>query len=430
MKCRKHEIQCDYLRSQPALGRNSVQLQPRNRISEDADDELVSSTSTRYQQSDKQINGFSDESLHALIIAPSARSTLLNPSLELCPNAWTDMTSPLASLHHFEAFTSYTCGSPMGQTIFRSCIIALAGQSPYLMHAMLGVAAAHMAYLLPPQVNAVQHARNKLADAWHWGHSLALFRKELGGNGTAVGAGRENMDALLSTIMLVAIHQFMLRDDDGRPLSSDPSERWKSSFVFMEDGEQRSVAMKWLTIQSGFKLLLNQLERYLPESVWLPIFNDADPHQRLNPSLRINDIWEGDIDEVERLLCEYCNITHESTEQNNVYYSALEPVIFVRRQRPVTANSFNKLITVMGRITPELKNLIWIRDTGALLILCHFLSLMFEMSPKQWWISARAERECCAIVKYLHAQLAEEGVAKSRIRKVLEEPARAMGVII
>jgi Fungal specific transcription factor domain len=315
----------------------------------------------------------------------------------------------------------------MGQSIIRSCILNLATGTPYLMHAMLGVAAAHMSYLLPPEVNAVQHARNNLADAWHWGRALALFRKELGGDGSLAGASKHNMDGLLSTIMLVAIHQFMLRGEDANLSDNRGSEIWKTSFVFVEDDEERLVAMKWLTIQSGFKMLLGQLERYLAESVWLPVLQDADTQQAFRRLAFISASSKRDTDEVETLLCAICNITNDSTPDNNTYYHTLETVLGVRRLRPVRAELFNKLITVMGRITPELKKLLWMRDVPALLILCHWLSLMAEL--KQWWLAARSEQECRAIVVYLLAQ-SSEGDMASQIRRALCEPAIAVGIRI
>ena len=204
MKCRSHGIECDYLLSQPALGKRLVQVQARDgdRLAEDnslLQSSQLKSTSAR----PRETNGRKDTDLHALtIISPSPRF-LVTSALDISTKINPDI---LACLHHFEAFTSYTCGSPQGQIIFRSRVMSLAAQSPYLMHAILGVAAAHMAYLLPSEVNAVKHARSKLADAWHWGHALTLFRKELGVEGDTKGAGRSNMDSLLSTIMLVCIH--------------------------------------------------------------------------------------------------------------------------------------------------------------------------------------------------------------------------------
>ena len=424
IKCRNHDIACDYLHLQAAVSRKLFQLQPKDETTDVYSRQASPPTSGRDSKS--KPNRLDKKHENALVILPSPNSMLLKPTLDLCPNVRPDMTSPLASLHHFEALTAHTCGSPLGQSIIRSCIIALAGQAPYLMHAMLGVAAAHMAYLLPMEVNAVQHTRNKLADAWHWGHALTLFRKELGGAGNGAGAGRSNMDALLSTIMLVAIHQFMLAEHDEKSVMVSNADRWKSSFVFVEDCDARWAAMEWLTIQSGFKLLLNQLERYLGESVWLPVFMDADPEQPLTTPVGIDNGSETDIDEVEKLLCQFCGITIQSTPEDNVYYSTLETIICVRRLRPMRAALFNKLITLMGRISPEMKKLLWMRDTAALLILCHFLSMMSEL--KQWWITARARSECHAIMVYLLDQNRKDDDA-ARIRTVLAEPVEVMGFV-
>ena len=424
VKCRKHGIECDYLHLQTAMSRKLFPLQPKDETTDVCSMQATPPTSGR--DSESKPNGLDGKHWNALVILPSSNSMLLKPTLDLCPNVRTDMTSPLASLHHFEALTAHTCGSPLGQSIIRSSIVALAGRAPYLMHAMLGVAAAHTAYLLPVEVHAVQHARNKLADAWHWGHALTLFRKELGGESNGAGAGRSNMDALLTTIMLVGIHQFMLVEHHEKSVMSSNAERWKSSFLFVDNGDARWAAMEWLTIQSGFRLLLNQLERHLGESVWLPVFMDADLEEPLTTPVRLQDGSETDYDEVEQLLCQFCSITGESTPENNVYYSTLETVICVRRLRPMVPELFNKLVTLLGRVSPEMKKLLWARDTAALLILCHFLSLMSEL--KQWWITARAESECHAIMVYLHDQ-SRDDINPGRLQKVLAEPAKAMGFV-
>ena len=315
----------------------------------------------------------------------------------------------------------------MGQAIIRSCVTKQAIQYPYLLHAVLGVAAAHMSYLISPEINAVQHTRNDMTDAWHWAQALALFRKQLSGEGA--GANEGTMDSLLSTVTLVAVHQFMLRaEDEQGVLQTDSPHRRKDSFVFIDDDEERTNALKWLTIQTGFKLVLRQLDQYLSQSVYLPVFFDADIEQHFSLATQVSKApCLETSDEVETLLCEICSITPYSNNENNVYYDTLERVLYIRRMRPIRNKLFNKLITVMGRISPELQRLIWARDAPALLILCHWLALMAAL--KQWWVTPRAERECRAIVMYLLAQQYAEQEA-ARFRKVLFEPAALMGITI
>lgn len=154
----------------------------------------------------------------------------------------------------------------------------------------------------------------------------------------------------------------------------------------------------------------------------LPVFKEASPRQHF---ASLENISAENKDEVEKILFQFCHITSESTEDDNPYYSSLETVLDVRRLRPVRADSFNKLITVTGRVTPDLKRLLWERDAAALLILCHWLSLMHEL--RQWWIMPRAQRECRAIIMYLLAQDFDIDVAR-RIRKAVEEPAQVIGM--
>lgn len=425
LRCRNHGLadQCDFLRSQPWIGKRLVQIQSKE-TEGDVESEILrqsadttSSLNGRGTEASEQ-DPF-DDTFHALplVILPSATSLFVNSVLGDCQ--FPSMTSPLATLHHFEELTAYTCGSPMAQPIIKSSILSLARQWAFLLHAMLGTAAAHMSHLLPADLNAVQHARNRAADAYHWGQALKLFRQALAPGGT-----RENMDALLTTIMLVAIHQFRLSEDDqSTPVTQNDRVSREGSFVLIDDDDKRLAAMHWLTIQSGFKVLLDQLQRFIADSMWISVLEDAS---RI-PDGRVCDEAGSTTDDVERLLCDFCNITNESTEENNPYYGSLATVLSIRRLRPIRQEYFNKLIRVIGRLTHEMRTLLWLRDTAALLVLAHWLTLMAGLN--QWWIIRRAEREIRAIISYLMVK--DVGLdTKKRVRLVLREPALLAGVDI
>ena len=84
------------------------------------------------------------------------------------------------------------------------------------------------------------------------------------------------------------------------------------------------------------------------------------------------------------------------------------------------------MITFMGRVTPDFRQLLLDRDCAALLILGYWLCLLLDL--RQWWLTDRAERECKAIVIFLQARATEQD--DRSLLSLLREPSRAVGVEI
>ena len=289
----------------------------------------------------------------------------------------------------------------MGQEITRATALALAVEKPYLMHAANGVAAEHLCHLLPAAQHPIQHVQSQLAALYHWQKALQLFQDEL-----AAGATQHNMDALISTVMLVCVHQFM-----STKAIPDPGQ----SFIYTP-ADRRDTGLRWLQIHHGFTAMQAALGELIWESVWSPVFRDSDI-KRFCP-----DIMSPDADDkTHHLFVELCKITHESSRKNNTYYEALQFLLVLRQLDPDT-NRFNKLVTFVAVIENEFLRLLLDRDKRAVLILAHWLALMSEM--RQWWISARCRSECTAIVTFLMPDRDE------RIRSLLEYPAKAVGMVL
>ncbi|RMZ82991.1 hypothetical protein DV737_g1817, partial [Chaetothyriales sp. CBS 132003] len=289
-------------------------------------------------------------------------------------------------------------------------------KTPYLLHALLGVAAAHMAHLLAAEAKTLPHPRYRLADAYHWAHALRLLREEISSRGATV----DNMDGLLSANMLVT-----------------------RSFVFVEDDVEREGALKWLVVQSGFNHLLSKLEVHLHRSVWLPVLLDAriegreeggdhqpprPPQQQQQPrgGMPWQDLSQVEYgpDKVETLLWQFCGIGDGTLASESPYLECLQLVVHMRRMRPITCHHFNKMVTFLGRVTPAFRQLLLDRDTAALLILTYWLYLLTGI--RQWWLIDRAETECKAIIMFLRSRL--ETAPSSVVAELLREPARAIGL--
>jgi hypothetical protein len=303
-------------------------------------------------------------------------------------------------------------------------MLGLAFQEPFLMHALLAVSTAHLSYLLPIEFDSAQKVRNQVAGAWHWSRGLPLFRRELGAKFRM--AEKDKTDALLSTMMLLSIHQFMILEED-REFTSNMrgDDSWKHSFVFLEEGAAREVALNWLSVHRGFNLVLERSHEHLDDCAWSPLLQDVGRLDNLE--LRQWHLITGvkGRDQVERSFLEICSHATDEMDVTNPYFESLKTVLFLRTMRPIQPELFAKMFTFVGRIAPEFRSLIQERDAAALLLVCHWLSLM--LGTQLWWATERAERECKAIVIFL-LQREVEQCGNHVVWRLLKEPAEVVGV--
>ncbi|KAL2427276.1 hypothetical protein ABEF95_011005 [Exophiala dermatitidis] len=385
-KCRRHGIDCDY----------ETQTSRGNGVPSSAKPRLLSPFDL-----DRSQPGASTP----VTFRPAALSTplraALTPMFPFAEEHPKDMTPVLQTLQHFDTVTYCSMGSVIAQDIIKECVHGVAVQKPYLLHAVSGVSAAHLCHLLPANQHPVQHRQSKLADAFHWHKALTLFRREL-----SSGVNRQNMDALISTNLLVCVHQFMLTDHLPNP---------GKSFVYAPPDE-RPKRTKWLTIQHGFEALRDELREQVWDSMWKPVLMDAN----ISQSAPLVCVAPNE-DEVHALFLDMCQVSTHSSADNNPYYTALTHLLFLRQLEP-TMNTFNKLITFVGIIHGKYYRLLLERDKPALLILAHWLALMTEL--RQWWISGRSKSECIAITTFLKFD------QDKTVRKLLEYPARVVGLAV
>jgi hypothetical protein len=347
--------------------------------------------------SDSALIGFRDKQLLS-----SPRPALFSmPAFLVTTDLPESMTPFMQTLQHFDTNTYRSMGSDMGQKIVKTCMYTIAIETPHLMHALHAVAATHLSHLLPAAQHPVQNNQNKLAAAYHWQRCLQLFRAEL-----QAGATKQNMDALLSTVMLIATHQFML---------SEPSPDPGKSFVYAPV-HQREACLAWLSINAGFQALWHALGDNVEYSVWMPVLQDSEIKNFKPPAL-----LQTPGDETHNLFLELCEIDITTTVEESPYYAPLESLLFLR-QLSLDMNSFNKLVNFVGRLDYRYHRLLIRRDKRALLILAHWLALMCEI--QQWWISGRSKIECLAITTFLMHD------PDIRIRKLLEYPASITGILV
>lgn len=300
------------------------------------------------------------------------------------------------------------------------------------MHALLGMAAAHLRYLTPRSLSS-RRSQIKLIECSHWAQALEGFRDELAGpketralaTTCQSNVSPANMDQLFSTVMFVSMHQFELRD-----YYSDETNPADRSFVWVEDRQERDIALKWLGIEAGFRGLLQVMAPWLSQSFWLPIMRTVQVDDEVDLRSRLvsahDEGRDANLDETELLLVDICGL-RQDPHKECPYLSNLETLIWCRSMQPVGPEHFNNLIAFVGRCTPEFRQLLIDRDTPALLILLHWLALMLQIG--QWWISGRCQAEITAIAQYLLHRDVLRG-QDSRVRQILQGPAASVGLEI
>ncbi|KIW94553.1 uncharacterized protein Z519_04529 [Cladophialophora bantiana CBS 173.52] len=391
LKCQSHGIACDYNKGAQVQGKAYVIL-PKEQVNGPAPS--CSSDTGSTESLSLIMNNSRGSSSRTL----TPLSLLLNPASPFPFEVPDQITPVVQTFNHFGTVTYCSMGSDLGQEIIRATAFDLALEKPYLMHAANGIAAAHLCHLLPAARHPVQHNQNQLTNFYHFQKAFQLFRDEL-----SAGVTKDNMNALISTVMLICVHQFMLTE----PLP-DPGK----SFVYAP-AEHRRERLRWLTIQHGFNALYAELGEVIWRSVWNPVFTDSD-FKELAATVMTAEAG----DETHVLFLELCEIVPGSSTDNNPYYEALEHLLFLRRLKP-GMKTFNKLVTFVAVVEGDYLQLLLSREKRALLILAHWLALMIGV--EQWWSSGRCKMECTAITAFLmHDQ-------DERVRALLRFPAESAG---
>ena len=255
------------------------------------------------------------------------------------------------------------------------------------MHGLIATSMSHLRYLDPKSNHATP-----LSEAYHWQQTITLFQKQLN------SPKPDKTDAVISTCMVLAILAFTA--------SNDPSASW----IFSPQ-----PSSSWLFVQGGIRALETHYPLDLAESIWTPVFLDADD---FNGSTLIQQPGVGEIPEA---FADLCDIDSSSTNQNNPYHEALRSLAALSKLEYVSAN-FAKFIYFMRSIKGEYCSLIFAKDPRALLIIGYWFGILCKID--QWWLRGRAILECRTICIYL------EHNDDPRLLELLEFPADACGYVL
>ncbi|PGH07085.1 hypothetical protein AJ79_06363 [Helicocarpus griseus UAMH5409] len=294
------------------------------------------------------------------------------------------------SLHIFITSLSEKVPAPGSFTaVIKGDMIRVAFQTPYLMHAILGLSNGFFAWTFPGS------SRYKLLEARHLSMALQLYKKELAWQIT-----KENMDGLISTCMLLS--DVPLLETECSPYDS---------FVFSSDPS----AMNWLLLQSGVSRLLPYVNTFLHQSIWFAPFMET-----YELFLKHKDCRSGR-EGLHPELADLCEIDDASTSENNPYHEPLRTLMPILNME-LNSKNFVAMVSFMGTLKPNLISLLQKREPRALLILAFWLGKM--CSDQCSWIYRKLHTECVAICMYL------ENSSDWQILELLAYPASSCGYVL
>lgn len=393
--CRQHGIDCDYL---------STNSNPLSIVLSSTDGSTGRTTSS----AQTPVSAKTPESLFVVegndnnaITRQNSPPAKLYPSLRfmssLVYQSPEDLAPVLQVMSYFELVTCSTVTSTSGVVVFKDALLALSHHCDYLMHAMLGISAAHLCELDSIAQDSTQVARFRKTENYHWGHALRGYRAAL-----SQDAKSDTADSLITVCMLIGIHSFYM---------ANPNE---VSFVDAAPSQRRS-RLQWLQVVHGFVPVMRHIGAFLGSCAWSGVFNEASPWE--NFCLDSKDFCFNGEDQMETCLnflskpvcmsiCDLkltsaalCEIDLTDSQSPNIYKVALKDLFVLFQIGNVSMRDFAFLMAFQGRLGGEFLGLLLARDKKALLIMLHWLVQLEKL--QLWWTKSRAECEAYAILRFL-----------------------------
>lgn len=271
----------------------------------------------------------------------------------------------------------------MVEEVYRTKVMDLARESPFLMHALIATSACHHHHL------GVDNKAFRYPELLHLHHASHGLR-----NGVTSIKGARDADSVLTTAMLLNSLTFCAAD-------------YRDDAALTVQGNHM-LRFDWLRIQIGMTALLKKTAPFHPDSIWMPMF-------RATVNFKITEPTESNLGEE---LYSFCEFSDEDSATNNPYFEIAEALRLTVSHK-ATEQYLPLYLNTIGAITHEFINLMEKHDTKALMLFTHWLALM--CSVNKWWSVRRTTRECWRICDILCRSLEPKDM------KLLERPAKACG---
>jgi hypothetical protein len=286
-------------------------------------------------------------------------------------------------INHFTQWTVHSFQSPEAAMVYCTQVLDLAKEFPYVMHAMIAVAACNLQHL------GIEARQYRLPEAFHCHFACRGLRNAV----TSINGQRES-DAILTTSMLLNLLTFCAADYRDEPPFSV--------------GESQEPRWDWLRVQIGLTQLLTQTSPYHPESIWMFMFAATNNFEITGPPQ--NNLGGQ--------LADFCGLDENTSSDDNPYSDPIELLTPIVAREP--SNEYMLLyLRTIGGMSAKFVNLLEEKDIKALLLFAHWLGLMCSID--QWWCVRRTRRECWTICDILSRKLDSDSMI------LLEFPANACG---
>ncbi|RCI07833.1 hypothetical protein L249_5808 [Ophiocordyceps polyrhachis-furcata BCC 54312] len=304
---------------------------------------------------------------------PAGPSPVPSPGLSPDPlPVTTDRFMELRLLHHFTISTAKTLiirHSPAGDVWLRAVPLVAFQSGPYLMDAILSVAALHLRTLCPDD-NAVARASHVYSDSSLTEYCAAVER----------GITDANAEALFLTATLIAFRssasRLFLRDD------SDPDATPNTRYV---------LPMAWFHAFQSVKSIISTSWQWIQNSDVVKTVIDSQPtfQPDLEP-LRPDSFFAHLLDELEEELAEEPLQQVSATSQG---YSHAVSVLDWAHKNAYAPAALAFPATVSGRFVELIEE----KRPRALVILTCFYALLRRVEGV-WWLNGVARREVAGLV--------------------------------
>lgn len=299
-----------------------------------------------------------------------------------------ESTTYVEILHCFRNATVYTLSLSSWQNILITRGLNLIQDYPYLLHAVIALAAYHMSFVTTRKLAAM--------GLLHLQQSLALYSKSLNHQVEE----RMEMDALLSTSFLLNSLFYVADEQIGLTGS------WLTGPRELHKASQTPGSLHWPAMLSGPTKLLSRsrnLQGHNPASIYEPFARETIESAR---TIRSSSA-PGDA-----LLSLLHDICAEDKPPSQTYLSALNTLtpalkVHVDSHTAMFTGEFNPATYVSVVSFPSVLDSSFMKrlsksEPGALLLVGFWFALLAKVEHCQWWCFNRAKKEGLVAVNRLN----------------------------
>ena len=303
----------------------------------------------------------------------------------------------LGLMAHFQHMTLFTLGGDehmMGGAFVRE-LPRHAVEHPFLLHAMLAVAAAHRRTL---EDWALRPAASEVAR-----HQRALYTF---GRRMARPMRRDDMEAMLVTAGLLNATDMAAID------TTDPARAWPNV--------DRPDALGWIAVGGGPKAITDSAAPWIEADAAGPPRDDGSREaQRLRDALARMHLTP-DLSALPAGLVALCDVDAHSDRETHPYLAALQDTAPVLNRPDGGGFSLLRDSKFLGAMRPAFLARLRARDARALVVLARWYAKMATLALP-WWMVKRVTVECKAICLFLRAH------PDPRVRAEMRHPEAVSG---